>query len=87
MSGGVGLGGGAAGGADHWSVEPLWAQTAATGGGLTIVLAGVHEDNSHRPGRRAEEKEPMHETRRRAQGPPPPPVTFYDYYTWRVDSV
>lgn len=63
----------------HWSITPLWIESMASnanGGGQSIYLSGVHTEEWVEEGL----------ARRRAQIPPPPPVTFYDYYTWRVDS-
>ena len=66
----------------HWSITPLWVELTAgnENGGHSIYLSGKHTEDATEE--RAMERHP----RRRTQIPPPPPVTFYDYYTWRVDS-
>lgn len=62
----------------HWSITPLRVEPTASSanGGQSIYLSGVHTEERGKEGL----------ARRRTQVPPPPPVTFYDYYTWRVDS-
>eukprot|EP01051_Picozoa_sp_SAG22_P006082 SAG22_NODE_385_length_11304_cov_21.304775_12_plen_122_part_00 len=61
----------------HWSITPLWVEPIADNdnGVYSVYVSGL----------RTEQVEEQHH-RRRVQIPPPPPVTFYDYYTWRVDS-
>lgn len=67
-----------AGDEEHWSITPLWVEPTASNAdeGQSIYLSGVHTEERMKAGL----------ARRRTQVPPPPPVTFYDYYTWRVDS-
>ena len=63
----------------RWSISPLWVEPTAgnENGGYSIYVSGLHTERAEEQHRRR---------RRRVQIPPPPPVTFYDYYTWRVDS-
>ena len=68
------------GGTGYWNVKPMWAEDGG-GGGTSVFLSGVYEDQQAR----AEQEKQVGE-RRRVQIPPPPPVTFYSYYTWRVDA-
>ena len=85
----------------HWSVTPMWVEPTTTtaaartgdvedrsNNGESIYVSGVHTSNSGAAAASgaavaAKEEEGQ---RRRAFAGPPPPVTFYDYYTWRVDS-
>ena len=89
----------------QWKIRLLWVQAAVAEGGLTILLDGVHTEDSsdaHVHDSTAEadrviaqEEQPhveaaaaeREESSRHRMQIPPPPVTFYNYYTWRVDSV
>ena len=72
----------------HWEIRMLWVQAAAAAkGGLTIFLDGVHTDNSFDAHVHVRQSTAAADRVFAPEQPSPPPDTFYDYYTWRVDSV
>lgn len=72
-----------AGDGAHWSITPLWVERTAgdRNAGYSVYVSGLRTEQVT-----SEVGQVGHHGRRRAQSPPPPPVTFYDYFTWRVDS-